>query len=635
MPIARFEMPDGRIARFEVPEGTTPEQAQEMIKGYDFNAPKANAQPNSLATDAKRMFGIESRQESPEVKRQYGLAARSISEGVSDIPTMTGDALNTLVNMVISKINESTGASIPTLPSATASREALLSDLPKPANSQERIVSDMGRAVAGAAPFVKAGQAIKGAEALATKPGIQAAAAASSAGASSYTREQGGTPAEQIIAGLGTGIAAPSVLEGVKQAGNTVVRGAQGIGQSFTRQGQEKIVGGALRRIANDKSKAISNLENTQEIVPGATQTTGEASKDFGLMAVERAVRSKYPAKFADAASRRNAARQQFLDSIAKTKEELNQAIQSRDSTATPLREQAFSNRKAVDVSPIMQKADEVLSGPTGAKDSVRSAMKWVVDRIDGESDPQRLYGIRQDINDLLAGKYGGDKAGLKLASKELMAVRDVIDDQIESGAPGFKNYLSTYKEMSRPINQMETAQGIKETAGLAAPDITTSQNVLSQAKFKKAVADLKSDKLNPFTKQQMQIIEKVAADLDSGAAVTNSLIRPSGSDTFQNLTTAHILGNMLGRETVPDNVLTRALGKPVGWITRKLSADEVDELMADALLDPKMAASLMKKASPKHLSTVGEALKKRAISMGLGTAYATGSGVQPQPKEE
>ena len=31
MPIARFEMPDGRIARFEVPEGTTPEQAQAQI----------------------------------------------------------------------------------------------------------------------------------------------------------------------------------------------------------------------------------------------------------------------------------------------------------------------------------------------------------------------------------------------------------------------------------------------------------------------------------------------------------------------------------------------------------------------------------------------------------------------------
>ena len=31
MPVAKFQMPDGRIGRFEVPEGTTPEQAQSMI----------------------------------------------------------------------------------------------------------------------------------------------------------------------------------------------------------------------------------------------------------------------------------------------------------------------------------------------------------------------------------------------------------------------------------------------------------------------------------------------------------------------------------------------------------------------------------------------------------------------------
>lgn len=43
MPIARFEMPDGRVARFEVPEGTTPEQAQQMMSEH-FAAPQP-AQP--------------------------------------------------------------------------------------------------------------------------------------------------------------------------------------------------------------------------------------------------------------------------------------------------------------------------------------------------------------------------------------------------------------------------------------------------------------------------------------------------------------------------------------------------------------------------------------------------------------
>lgn len=39
MPIARFQMPDGRIGRFEVPEGTTPEQAQQMI-GASLSKPE-------------------------------------------------------------------------------------------------------------------------------------------------------------------------------------------------------------------------------------------------------------------------------------------------------------------------------------------------------------------------------------------------------------------------------------------------------------------------------------------------------------------------------------------------------------------------------------------------------------------
>lgn len=34
MPIARFQLPDGRVARFEVPEGTTPEQAQSMMANH-------------------------------------------------------------------------------------------------------------------------------------------------------------------------------------------------------------------------------------------------------------------------------------------------------------------------------------------------------------------------------------------------------------------------------------------------------------------------------------------------------------------------------------------------------------------------------------------------------------------------
>lgn len=51
MPIARFEMPDGRIARFEVPDGTTPEQAQAMIRSELPNV-SAPSEPVKIGKDA-------------------------------------------------------------------------------------------------------------------------------------------------------------------------------------------------------------------------------------------------------------------------------------------------------------------------------------------------------------------------------------------------------------------------------------------------------------------------------------------------------------------------------------------------------------------------------------------------------
>jgi hypothetical protein len=49
MPIARFQMPDGRIARFEVPDGTTPEQAQSMMLSYFSQANQpSTARDNSI-----------------------------------------------------------------------------------------------------------------------------------------------------------------------------------------------------------------------------------------------------------------------------------------------------------------------------------------------------------------------------------------------------------------------------------------------------------------------------------------------------------------------------------------------------------------------------------------------------------
>jgi hypothetical protein len=60
MPIARVQLPDGRIGRFEVPEGTTPEQAQSLIQAQlpALSQPAAPQLPESLRPRTAAPEGI-------------------------------------------------------------------------------------------------------------------------------------------------------------------------------------------------------------------------------------------------------------------------------------------------------------------------------------------------------------------------------------------------------------------------------------------------------------------------------------------------------------------------------------------------------------------------------------------------
>jgi hypothetical protein len=58
MPIARFQLPDGRIARFEVPDGTTPEQAHTLMSQYiSGNSQDNNKDSNGLLGSLPKWLG--------------------------------------------------------------------------------------------------------------------------------------------------------------------------------------------------------------------------------------------------------------------------------------------------------------------------------------------------------------------------------------------------------------------------------------------------------------------------------------------------------------------------------------------------------------------------------------------------
>lgn len=625
MPKYQVTSPEGVVYEITAPDGATEAEVLEYAK-------------SQMAPKAKK----------PSAVRDFGIGTRGVAQGVAAIPLMVGDATNTAVNYGIQGANKLFGTDFDYIPMASQSFEGVLDQtgLPTPQNDREAMIAAINRG--GASVVAPAGVA-KTAGGLLTplgqKVGTQILAGGSAGASSEYAREQGAGPYGQMAAGILGGIVGGVTPTLANKTVTVPLKAAGRVASGFTRSGQERAVGNTLNQTATDRTRAMHNMADWErvdgqltpkpqpDIVPGSRPTTGPASKDYGLISLERAMKSKNPEAFAIRYSQQNAARQRLVDSISKTQKEYNAAIEARDSVTTPMRDAAFANKQQANPQPVLDLIEKIATGPKGKRAPVQQAMATLRKQVKDTTDPEALYAIRQDIGDMLGGKYSGPKANLKLASSQLIEVRNAIDDAIEKAAPGFKGYLEKYKELSKPINQMEMATEAQSKSAYAAPDIT-GEDILTQAKWNRALDKIKQDKLNPFTPEQMRKMEAVAKDLDRGSVLNNSMIRPQGSDTAQNLNVANrnvanVVGMMMnGNGGVWENLKATAVLRPLKWVMQS-SQEQMDNLIVEALLDPKTAAMLMKKATPKNVEAFSQRLKD------LGTAATIGSALGQQAPDQ
>jgi len=88
MPIARFELPDGRIGRFEVPEGTTQEQAMRLISSQLPNLMPEEKKPEDVGIIGGGISALKRGFESfGDIAGGYRLAGKSLAgnlPGVTD-----------------------------------------------------------------------------------------------------------------------------------------------------------------------------------------------------------------------------------------------------------------------------------------------------------------------------------------------------------------------------------------------------------------------------------------------------------------------------------------------------------------------------------------------------------------------
>ncbi len=229
------------------------------------------------------------------------------------------------------------------------------------------------------------------------------------------------------------------------------------------------------------------------------------------------------------------------------------------------------------------------------------SVMKDAKDDIARATTPAELYEIRKDLRAKAQGlldksEGGGPTAGaFKAAKPQLESVIRSVDDAIEAGATGYKDYLSKYAASSKGIERLEAAQQFKGKVLSTTPDPSrVNDYLISQPAFTRAIRA--AEKETNLSSTQLAVLKRVAEDLDSG--VLPRATKVAGSDTFKNMSTANVIGGMIGKQMFGD--VPPALQKvsaPMNWLYNGTD-DAIRELLVNAMLDPKLAASLMKKAT-------------------------------------
>lgn len=404
--------------------------------------------------------------------------------------------------------------------------------------------------------------------------------------------------------------------------------------QPLREAGRRQVAGAALRSAAQNPEKAIRNMESATPLVPGSSPTAGQAARDPGIAYFENRLRGLNGSSFSQRQSQQNEARQRLLDTVAKGgSDPAIAALEARrEGVTTALRDRAFqqASGKPTPTQQIVSDIDSMLANPENAGRSVQQALKAVRDQMfDGEgnllTDARALYAVRKEINRVLEGKYvDSNESVLRYAGGQLKGVRESIDSAIAEVAPDWKQYLTKYSQLSRPIERAQKIGEIRKMTRLAAPDIETGRDYLSQPKWRNVVGDNLKELSQVLTKGQMQKMQMVAADLDRGAAATNSSsIRVPGSDTAANLTVqgqlsvANIIGRTLGRN-VKD--LPPALGtamRPLAWVY-KLPDDQIRSLIVDAMLDPKLAAQLMREGTRENVQALADSFRHQAELSGI-----------------
>jgi hypothetical protein len=453
---------------------------------------------------------------------------------------------------------------------------------------------------------------------------------------------QPSTSTEETVGNLALGgIAGAAVPAAVRGA-----RVARAAAEPFYEGGRNAIVGRALNRAAGNDAPAVAQrLQSAAapfvgpsqgaiprttmgELVPGSLPTVGQAAQNPGVAALERAATATNP-EVTNAVSQlmtaQNAARVGVLDDMAgRTSGARDFFAAARDGTANQL----YANARANGIQPLTQQQQALvgdLMQRPAMRDALAQAQRLAANEGLNIADPggsvAGLDYVRRALADQVAGSNGNERRILEGIMTRLTGVMDQV-------SPDLRAARETFAGMSRPINQMDVAQDLVQRS------VNPLSGNLQPQAFARSLNDATAARATGFpgatlertmTPAQNNALTSILLDLQRSNAAQN-VGRGVGSDTVQKL--AYL--NILDEAGVPSVLRNFGPAQVVGGLTGR-AADaayaranrELANRLAEVMLDPAEAATLMLTAGPRAPNQMLQALTRGGSGLAIAAPSA------------
>jgi len=594
------QAPDGQTITLEGPNGAS--QADVIAQAQKLYQPQGSVQVMSpdgapLTTEFGQTGG------GAAVGRPQGINRTNILEQPRPLESAMAGATKSVIDPAIAGAQVLTGGRLGT------------SELAKKLGEEAQVYSDenpvwygTGRVAGAVAPAMGMAKGIGVLPSLAKlNPYAQAAGIGAVQGI--LTPEETGKKdlalfkQQMFNAGTGAAIGAPTPLLG--KIANTAYGAGKAALEPFNESGRNLIIGRALRQFSgNDAEKAIANLRNPQQLVAGVQPTVGEVAGVPSLAAVQRAVGGNpiTTNAFAERKALNDIARTEALQNIA-SPTRLAKYQDLRERVAEDLYSDALKPLNLGKLTPEMTDEITGLVKTPAIKRAMDQAKENAANRgieiNNPEGSMRGLHETKMALDDQIArvkalAEKNGGSASAELNS--LQTAKSRLLSFMEDVSPEYKTARINYARLSKPVEQLESI------AKLAEKSLSPKDYSVYLGNFSRELEKVKKE--GHLSTQQVKRLENLKEDL-MRTDFANNAGRGVGSNTMQNLA----YNNMLQEVNLPNLLRRRGMAETAGNIAARVkdvaygSANkQLTSEMAEALLDPRKAAALMKLAGKRPL---------------------------------